>query len=216
MDPITLSILASSAGAAAGTLPKLIPTKYEREQKRRLEDLQKKEAAGLLGLTEQQKGLMERQLQGGAQAAAMGAQAERNRLLAGGGGASGGQALLGAQLADEERQRAQERISTEIMAADIQQKQRQEDEIRNLQAAESERREQSVAAAGAILGAGIEGGVNEAAFQKIAAQKKPSEAQVLAYATTFNTTPEMARGILELGATNPEALRYMSVLKGGL
>jgi hypothetical protein len=101
MDPITLSILASTAASAAGTLPSLIPSKFEREQKRRLEDLQKKEAAGRLGLSEQQQGLMERRLQGGAQAAAMGAEAERNRLLAGGGAASGGQALLGAQLADE-------------------------------------------------------------------------------------------------------------------
>jgi hypothetical protein len=216
MDPITLAILAGTAASAAGTLPSLIPSKFEREQKRRLEDLQKKEAAGRLGLSEQQQGLMERRLQGGAQAAAMGAEAERNRLLAGGGAASGGQALLGAQLADEERQRAQERISTEIMAADLEAKRRQEEEIRALEAARGQTQAEAQAAAGAILGAGVEAGFTTAAQERLfAGARAPTQQSVQALATSLGVSPDEARGYIELSATNPEVFKYLTVMQGG-
>jgi hypothetical protein len=216
MDPITLAILAGTAASAAGTLPSLIPSKFEREQKRRLEDLQKKEAAGMLGLSEQQQSLMERRLQGGAQAAAMGAEAERNRLLAGGGAASGGQALLGAQLADEERQRAQERISTEIMAADIEAKRRQEEEIRALEAARGQTQAEAQAAAGAILGAGVEAGFTTAAQERLfAGARAPSQQSVQALATSLGVSPDVARGYIELSATNPKVFEYLTVIQGG-
>lgn len=216
MDPITLAILGGMAGSAAGTLPSLLPSKFEREQKRRLEDLQKKEASGLLGLSEQQQALMERKLQGGAQAAAMGAEAERNRLLAGGGAASGGAALLGAQLADEERQRAQERISTEIMAADIEQKRRQKEEIRALEAARGQTQAEAQAAAGAILGAGVEAGFTTAAQERLfAGARAPSQQSVQALSTSLGVSPDEARGFIELSATNPEVFKYLTVMQGG-
>lgn len=216
MDPITLAILGGMAGSAAGTLPSLLPTKFEREEKRRMKELQAKEAAGMLGLSEQQKSLMERQLQGGVQAAAMGAEAERNRLLAGGGAASGGQALLGAQLADEERQRAQERVSTEIMAADIQRKREQELELRNLEAARGQIQEKAQAAAGAILGAGVEAGLTTGAQERLfAGARAPSQESVQALSTALGVSPDVARGYIELSVTNPEMFKYLSIVKGG-
>lgn len=216
MDPITLAILGGMAGSAAGTLPSLLPTKFEREEKRRMKELQAKEAAGMLGLSEQQKSLMERQLQGGVQAAAMGAESERNRLLAGGGAASGGQALLGAQLADEERQRAQERVSTEIMAADIQRKREQELELRNLEAARGQIQEKAQAAAGAILGAGVEAGLTTGAQERLfAGARSPSQESVQALSTSLGVSPDVARGYIELSVTNPEVFKYLTAMKGG-
>ena len=214
MDPITLAILAGTAATAAGQLPQLLPSKFEREQKKRLEELRRKEEEGRLGLSGRQEAIMERQLMGGAQAAAMGAEAERNRLLAGSGGATAGGALLGAQLADEERQRAQERISTEIMRADEAQRQRQEDEIRALEAAQGQRQAEAQAAAGAILGAGIEAGVSTAAQERLfAGARAPSQQSVQALSTQLGVSPDEARGFLELAATNPEVFKYLLIAK---
>ena len=69
MDPITLAILAGTAATAAGQLPQLIPSKFERENKARLEALQRQKKAGTLGLTGQEEALMERRLAGRSQAA---------------------------------------------------------------------------------------------------------------------------------------------------
>lgn len=213
MDPITLAILAGTVSTAASQLPQLIPTKFEREQKQRLEQLKRKEEAGMLGLSAQEQALMERRYQGASQAAAAGAEAERNRLLAGGSGVQGGAALLGAQLADEERQRAQEKVQTEIMAADLEKQSQQKEEIRALEAGRGETQAQRLAAAGAILGSGIEAGVTTAAQEKLfAGSRAPSQQSVQALATSLGVSPDEARGYIELSATNPEVFKYLTAV----
>jgi hypothetical protein len=215
MDPITLAILAGTAATAAGQLPQLIPSKFEKENKRRLEELQRQQKAGTLGLTGKEEALMERRLAGRSQAAAMGAEAERNRLLAGSGGAQAGGALLGAQLADEERQRAEERISTDIMAADLERKRQQEEEMRALSAAEGQSQAEAQAAAGAIIGSGIEAGVTTAAQERLfAGARNPSTQSVQALSTSLGVSSDEARGYIELAATNPEMFRYITLVKG--
>ena len=216
MDPITLAILAGTAGTAAGQLPQLIKSDFEKQNEARLAELRRREREGLLGLTGRQEAVMERQLAGRSQAAAQGAQAERNRLLAGSGGATAGGALLGAQLAEEERQRAEERISTEIMAADEQRKLQQQEEIRALEAAQGQRQAEAQAAAGAILGAGIEAGVTTAAQERLfAGARSPSQQSVQALATSLGVSPDEARGFIELSVTNPEMFRYLTIVQGG-
>jgi hypothetical protein len=216
MDPITLAILAGTAGTAAGQLPQLIPSKFERQNKARLEALQRQQRAGTLGLTGQEEALMERQLAGRSQAAAQGAEAERNRLLAGSGGAMAGGALLGAQLAEEERQRAEERISTDIMSADLQRKRQQEEEIRALQAAEGQRQAEAQAAAGAIIGAGVEAGVTTGAQERLfAGARSPSTQTVQALSQSLGVSPDEARGYIELSITNPEVFKYLTAVQGG-
>ena len=215
MDPITLAMLASAAASTAQTLPSLIPTEFDKENKRRLAELQARERAGNLGLTDKEQAIMERRLSGGMQAAAMGAEAERNRLLAGSGGASAGQALLGAQIADEQRQAAQERINTEIMAADEEKKRRQIEEMRALQATEGERQKQALGAAGAIIGSGVEAGVTTAAQERLfAGSKAPSQQSVQALAQSLNVSPDEARGYIELSVTNPEIMKYITAVRG--
>jgi len=214
MDPITLAILAGTAGTAAGQLPQLIKSDFEKQNEARLAELRRREREGLLGLTGRQEAVMERGLTGRGQAVAMGAEAERNRLLAGA-GAMGGASLLSAQLGDEQRQRTEEAISTEIMRADEALKQQQQEEIRALEAAQGQQRAEAQAAAGAILGAGIEAGVTSAAQQQLfAGARAPSENTVQALATTLGVSPDVARGYIELSVTNPEVFKYLSVIGG--
>lgn len=215
MDPITLAILASAAGSAAGTLPSLIPTSADRENKERLKKLQALEASGGLGLTGSEEALLARQRAGSIQAAAAQSEAERNRLLAGSGGATAGGALLGAQLADEQKQLAAERAQTEIMAIDEEKKRRQIEEMRALEAQRGERQRQAVAAGGAILGSALEGGVTAAAQNQLfQGGKAPSPDTVNSIAKSLGVSESEARGFLELSVTNPEVAKYMLIARG--
>lgn len=216
MDPVTLSILAGVGATAASQLPQLIPTSYDREQKKRLAELQRKEELGMLGLTDQERRVLEGRAGGAMQQAQQQAAAQRQQYLAGGGSATGGQSLLQAQLADEQKRQARERINTEIEAQDLAKQQRQIEEMRALEAARAERKSQAVAAGGAILGAGIEAGVTTSAQERLfAGAKAPSANSVQALATTMGITPDEARGFIELGATNPEMFKYLSLISSG-
>jgi len=213
MDPVTLSILAGVGATAASQLPQLIPTSYDREQKKRLAELQRKEELGMLGLTDQERRVLEGRAGGAMQQAQQQAAAQRQQYLAGGGSATGGQSLLQAQLADEQKRQARERINTEIEAQDIAKKQRQVEEMRALEAARGERKAQAVGAAGAIIGSGIEAGVTTSAQERLfAGARTPSQNSVQALATTMGISPDEARGFIELGATNPDMFKYLSLI----
>jgi hypothetical protein len=213
MDPVTLSILAGVGATAASQLPQLIPTSFDREQKKRLAELQRKEELGMLGLTDQERRVLENRAGGAMRQAEQSAAVKRQQYLAGGGGATGGQSLLQSQLADEQKRMAQERINTEIEAQDLAKQQRQMEELRALEAARGERKAQAVAAGGAILGAGIEAGVTTSAQERLfAGAKAPSANSVQALATTMGISPDEARGFIELGATNPEMFKYLSLI----
>ena len=139
-------------------------------------------------------------------------------MLAGSGGATAGGALLGAQLADEQKQLAAERAQTEIMAVDDANRislTRQIEEMRALEAARGERQRQAVAAGGAILGSALEGGVTAAAQNQLfQGGKAPSPDTVNSIAKSLGVSESEARGFLELSVTNPEVAKYMLIARG--
>ena len=102
MGPLALSILGATAGTAISQLPNIIPSKFEREQKKRMEALQRKEEMGLLGLTDKERGVLEGRLESKSMAAADFSAQERQRALAGMGAGVAGQSLLSAQVSDEQ------------------------------------------------------------------------------------------------------------------
>ena len=63
------SALLSGAGTAIGALPDIIPSKYERDQKKRLREMQRKQEMGALGLTERERAAIESQMRGARQQA---------------------------------------------------------------------------------------------------------------------------------------------------
>ena len=93
MDPITLAVLAGVGGATVSNLPALLPSKLNRENKKRLEELKRREEQGLLGLTAKEEAAMSGRLRTTADQAAEQAAQQQKALLAGGGSARGGQAL---------------------------------------------------------------------------------------------------------------------------
>lgn len=213
MGPLALSILGATAGTAISQLPNIIPSKFEREQKKRMEALQRKEEMGLLGLTDKERGVLEGRLESKSMAAADFSAQERQRALAGMGAGVAGQSLLSAQVSDEQLRAQNAAVSQAIAEQDLAKEQAQVDEIRALEAAQGEfsaRRAQGIASIGA---AGLEAGFSTAAQQKIIqGATTPSQNSVSAIAQLYGISDDQARGLIEVSAKNPEALSLYQTL----
>lgn len=214
MDPITLAILGSVAGSAIGALPSIIPSKFEREQKKRLEALQRREEMGTLGLTDKEQSVLEGRLETKADSAEEFAQSERERLLATqSGGATAGAKLLGAQVASEMEREQNRAIDQSVAEQDLAKQQRQIDEIRALEAAQGQYAANRTQAIAGVVGSGVEAGFSSAAQQKIIqGNMTPSSNSVNAIAQLYGISDDQARGLLEVSAKNPEALRLYQTL----
>ena len=132
------SALLSGAGTAIGALPDIIPSKYERDQRKRLREMQRKQEMGALGLTERERAQIESQMRGARQQAQQYAEAERARLTQP--TAQPQMALLGQQMQDESRQRLEADLASQILGMDLTRKAQQEQEIKDLEAAQAQYR----------------------------------------------------------------------------
>lgn len=211
MDPITLAVLTGVGGQALSQAGKLIPTGIERSQKKELEKLKKMQEMNALGLTEREQSAMVGKLSQGANVQQQQSAQERARLLAGGGMATGGQALQEAVALDAARAAQQERIGQTVLEADLAREQEQKDRMQALEAGASQLRADRIDAAASIAGAGIEAGLTSAADQKIMQGATAPSAQLIAstkQAYGFGTDEE-AMGFIELSYTDPTAAKLM-------
>ncbi len=128
--------LAAGAGTAIGALPDIIPSRYERDQKKRLKEMQRKQEMGALGLTKAEIDSMQGQMRGTRQQAQQYADAERARLTQP--SAQPQMALLGQQMANEGRQRLEADLASQILGMDLSRKAEQEQEIKDLEAAQAQ------------------------------------------------------------------------------
>lgn len=168
MDPLTLSLIAG-AGTAIGALPDIIPSKYERDQKKRLKDMQRKQEMGALGLTEQQRSAIEGQMRGARQQAQQYADAERARLTQP--TAQPQMALLGQQMQDESRQRLEADLASQILNLDLQRKAEQEQEIKDLQAAQAQYKRARAEGLTAPFQSGAEAYVGQMGMERLLASQ---------------------------------------------
>ena len=211
MDPITLAVLTGVGGQALSQAGKLIPTGIERSQKKELERLKKMQEMDALGLTEREQAAMVGRLSQGANVQQQQSAQERARLLAGGGMATGGQALQEAVALDAARAAQQERIGQTVLEADLAREQEQRDRMQALEAGASQIRADRIDAAASIAGAGIEAGLTSAADEKIMQGAKAPTPQLIAttkQAYGFGTDEE-AMGFIELSYTDPTAAKLM-------
>ena len=167
MDPITLSILAGMGGSAITSLPKLIPSRLDRENKKRLEALQRREERGLLGLSQKEEAATSSGLRSTADQASEQMEQQQKALLAGGGQATGGQALVASLGLQQERMAMESEIGDRILQADLAERQRETDELRALEAAVAQKKQERVEAVAGIAGAGLEAGLKGACFDSI-------------------------------------------------
>jgi len=215
MDPITLSILAATAGSTITSLPKIIPSKLDRENKKRIEALKKREERVLLGLTQKEEAAMSSGLRSTADQASEQMEQQQKALLAGGGQATGGQALASALGLQQERMAMESEIGDRILQADLAERQREMDELRALEAAVAQKKQERVEAGVGIAGAALEAGFKGAAQQAtIQGQKDISPAQVSGLASQLNISQEEARGMYEMAIENPEMMKYLTAARG--
>tara|TARA_R110000868_G_scaffold259063_1_gene516789 strand:- start:83 stop:973 length:891 start_codon:yes stop_codon:yes gene_type:complete len=146
--------LAAGAGTGIGALPDIIPSRYERDQKKRLREMQRKQEMGALGLTKAERDAIEGQMRGTRQQAQSYADAERARLTQP--SAQPQMALLGQQMADEGRQRLEADLASQVLGMDLSRQASQEQEIKDLEAAQGEYRRRRFEGAVAPFQSGAE------------------------------------------------------------
>lgn len=197
--------LGSMAGAAIESIPALIKTDAEKENERRLKELQRMQEMGTLGLTESERQQLFSQAQG--QAAAQMKQAQAGIRSAGaalGGGGAGAEALRQAQLA-EGMSAIQAGISQDVEAKSLQRKRELEDEIQARIAAKSEAEQARTAAKAGIASAGFETGIAKLQQEMTIQGQAPSAAEISALAKLYNVDEETAKGLVTFLGKNPEA-----------
>lgn len=213
MDPLTLALLASGA-TAVGALPDIVPSKFEREQKKRLQDLQRQQELGALGLTDQERSALENKMQASARQAMQQADLTQRQYAQQLGGAQSGLALLGQQIGAEQGARTQAQVQQAIEEQDLAKKQRQEQELRALEAQQAEYARKRAEALTKPVTAGAEAYTGQIATDKLMnyrlqlaqqqqqAQKAQQQA-VQDYASYFGTTDQELMDLLGIDTTIP-------------
>ena len=152
MDPLTLALIAGGA-TLAGNLPDIIPSRYERDQKKELEKLQRQQELGQLGLTDREQNALASQY--GTVLAQQQARTDAEMRRMGGINAQPQNAILSAQAAAANEQALGADMAQQINMQDLAAISQDEQLITDLKAAQGEyaqqRREaivEPVAAAG--------------------------------------------------------------------
>lgn len=151
MDPLTLALIAGG-GALVGGLPDIIPSKFEREQKARLKDLQRRQELGTLGLSPEEQALISSQFET-QQAQADARQRALMEQYSSVAGTPAGSALAMQEAGLQSKQVGAEQARA-VAQANLAQKQAQEQEIIDLQTAQGEMARQRAEALVAPLEAG--------------------------------------------------------------
>jgi hypothetical protein len=209
INPLLLAGIVGTGGELIQQAPKIIPSQFDKEQKRKLEALKKREEMGLLGLSEQERNVLEGRLSSRAKQASDYANAQRNQLLAGS-GVQAGAAMQQAVLVDEARARAEIGIQQSVEEQDLAEKNREVNEVRALEAAVAQRKEEQKQAVANVLGSGFDSVVGATAQGKlIQGSQGPSPSSINVLVQRYGMSDVEARGLLELSAENPDLLKYL-------
>lgn len=130
--------LIAAGGQAIGALPSIIPSEFEREQKKELEALKRRQEQDALGLTAEERRVIENQVGMKTQSQFDQAQAQRNRLLQGGMGVGGADKLLADASLAEAQGKVASQAAQQVEMANLQERAKEEQLIRDLEAAQGE------------------------------------------------------------------------------
>ena len=209
------SAAGSMIGAGLGAIPALIKTPAEKENERRLRELQRMQEMGTLGLSEEEKqrvfGRGQAQIQGALQGAQAGIRSAGAAL---GGSGAGTEALRQVQLAEGEAKMLGD-LSTKVSEADIQRKRELEDEIQARIAAKTASQQEALSAGLGVLQTGAQAGMERFNLEKMIQGKAPSSAELQGLARVYGISEQEAGGLIDFMNKNPEAAEIFSNLFGG-
>ena len=214
-DPITT--IAGAAMGAVSAIPKLIPSLSEKQNKKALEELQRKQEMGMLGLTEAEK----QALYNPATAQIAGRLREGGQI-ARQAGAAGMQTGAGTELlrqtqAFEQGAAQAANVSMNVQAQNLARQREMEGDLSARQAQDNQYKQDRINSLIGIL-TGTATAVTEGLLQKDTdSGAKMSTAEIAAVAKKLNITVDEAKNNLEYFGANPEAAPYASLLnKAGL
>ena len=209
------SAIGTMAGGVLEALPAIIKTDAEKENERRLKELKQRERLGILGLTEAEKQSL--YTAGVNQIGSQLQQAQAQARAVGAAGMASGAGMSQLQQAQfaEAQAMAAAGVSQNVEVQNIQRKRELEEEIQGRVAAASEAKTQALQAGVGALTGGL-AGMFEQANQTVAQQgRKPTQAEVQAFANRMKMSFEDADGMLSFYARVPEAAKYEETLGGG-
>jgi len=164
MEPLTMAAI-SAAATALGSLPKAIPSRYDREQKKRLKELERRQEMGLLGLTEAERAKIESSLRGPREQAQRRSDAEIARLSSP--TVQPGQQLMAAQMGAESRQRLEADLASQILGLDLQKKAQEEADIEALRGGQELKRQERIDSALAPIQSAAESYVGQIGLERL-------------------------------------------------
>lgn len=187
---------ASAIGAGISAIPSLIPTKTQKENKKRLKELERQQEMGMLGLTDREQASIQNALSGQALQAQRRSDAEMRRLAAN--TMQPQLQMQQAQLSAQNRQDLEARIAQEILQLDLQRKAQQEQELKDVRAAVDEKRQDMVAAGLSPISSGLEGYIQGLTIEQLFGTNLTPEQKTTAVSQKTGLTPEEVQTYLPL------------------
>lgn len=210
MDPLTLALLAGG-GTLVGALPDIIPSKYERNQKKELEKLQRQQEMGQLGLTDRERQALQNQMQGQIDQSNQYAAVERARLSS---PQVNPQAMLQAQMAQESSNRQMADAAKQLENINLQKQQQQEQYIRDLQASQGEYARKRAEGLVAPVTAGIQTGIATKMPQDIMGGAYITPQTYSAIQSNYGLTTDQMQQLTPMFQRNPEMLQMLMLMGG--
>jgi hypothetical protein len=210
-------------GATMDALPYIIKTDYEKENKKRLEELKRMKELDTLGLSESEKQAIAERYSAPLQAAQAQQLSEQRRILATQAGTGAGQGLAQMARSEQALARAASAQGQAITEADRQREQEQEEEYWARLAWQAQKKQERVAAWSSIGKAAIKGKQESSALTQTTsnggavndASASYSDADVQAFAKEYNVSEEEASSALSKMANNPNLQEGVAMLAGG-
>jgi hypothetical protein len=192
-----------AAGALLEGIPSLIETAAEKENKRRLAQLQLQEKLGQLGLTDAEKQSLfssgQEQIAGQLNAARGGIRAAG----AAGMGGAGTAALQQAALAENQASLLGA-VGRGVEARNLERKRELEEEIQARIAAKAQEQMEVAGAIASVPATGIEAYIARDQLEKTIQGKAPSASEQAAVGKLYGVDGETAKGLIEFLGKNPE------------
>jgi hypothetical protein len=202
-------------GGAFEAIPALYESDAERENKRRLAQLNRQQQLGILGLSEAEK----QQLYGAATSQIAGqlqqAQAQARAVGAAGmASGAGAEQLRQAQMAEQQAALAAG-VAQNVEAQNLARKRELEGEQQARIAAASQYKQQRLQAVSEGLSGALAGGLESFKQEQTIQGKAPTGAEILQLAKKLNISTADANGVLRYFGSNPDAQKYLELLAGG-
>lgn len=216
--PVGAGLGAAAGGLVGGmieAIPALVKTDAEKENERRLKQLQRMQEMGTLGLTTAEQNALFNRQQAQVQSQLQAAQGNIRAAGAAGAATGAGAAQL-QQLGLAEAQAAQlAQVSRSVEEANLERKRQLEQEIQARIAAKSQAQQEALQAVTGAAGGAVMGGLEAYKLERTIQGKAPTAAEAQAFANLYGVSTDDATGLLSFANRSPVGSAILEGLMKG-